>query len=75
MLEGRSEVWFEQIIQYLAALRFRVIDQQPRRRSGADPPDAFKSPSFSGTVDFDLRFLQGLLAGQRGKEYSQYGEY
>jgi hypothetical protein len=63
VLKGCSVVRFEQIVQDLAPLRFGIVDQQPGGGSGADPSDPLENSTAPGTIDFDFRFLDWLLAG------------
>jgi len=75
VLESRSVVGFEQIIQNLAALRFRIVDEESRRRSGADPSNSFKYSSFSRAIYLDVSFLEWILAGYERCEYKRECEY
>jgi hypothetical protein len=64
VLKGCTVIRFEEVVQNLASLRLRVIDQQPRRGSGADPTYPLKNSAFSRAIDFDFGFLKRLLAGR-----------
>jgi hypothetical protein len=69
VLQRRAVIGLKQVIQNLAALRFRVVDQQSRRGPGADSADPLKDPSLAVPIDFDCRLLGWLLAGRKANKY------
>ena len=50
MLEAGAEIGLEEEVQHVAAIRFGIIEQQPRRRPGTHGPKAFKGPSRVGAL-------------------------
>jgi hypothetical protein len=66
MLKAGAVVRLEEVIEDLAAIGLRVIDEQARRRAGAEAPDALEDGSFLGAIERDRDGLgQG---GQTGED-------
>ena len=71
MLDVGAVVGFKEIVQDLAALGLRIVDQQSRRRAGADRAQPLVNPAAARTGQGDvLRVRSGY--GQRGDRLRRF---